>query len=231
MPFYLSYSNSAGLRLPSSDTMLTPAPSYTSYPEESLGSILETADSTPVIQVGNKDGRAREWVWVGYKDTVPGYTTLWDNLLTLRSRHRKEAGAQTPYVYLRDTETSKLRRRVTYTGNATATFNTTTLQNSAAPFPGSNALAGYKVIFIDGQGAGQTAYVATNTTTVLTLASTLALAPNATTRYLVVGYSNDWLKVRVIDVSRVQTQIPTLPPTFERTTLKFVIDDSAYNDG
>lgn len=230
MPFYFSKASSNGTRLNSGDTMISPAPTYVVYPEEALGQILETADGVPVFQQGTKDGRVRRWVWQGYRDNVNGYQTLWNNLLSLRARHLKEAGARTPYVFLKETDTLRFRRRVVYNGTATATFNATTLQDSAAPFPGSNALAGYMVYFIDGQGAGQQATVVTNTTTALTITPNWTINPNGTTKYSVVGWVDDWMRVRVIDVGRIVDETPTNPPTYRETFINFVIDDPSYND-
>ena len=229
MPFYFSKASSAGTRLNSSDTLISPAPTYVTYPEEALGQILETADGIPVFQQGNKDGRVRRWVWQGYRENVPGYPALWNNLLSLRARHLKEAGAVTPYVFLKETDTKRLRRRDRYTGTATS-GGASTLTNSGASFPGSNGLAGYMVYLIDGQGAGQFATIASNTGTQITISGTWSINPNSTTKYEIVGWVDDWFRCRVLDVSRIVDDTPTNPPTYRETILTFCIDDVAFND-
>lgn len=229
MSFFFSKASSNGTRLNSGDTLISPAPTYVVYPEEALGQILETQDALPVFQQASKDGRIRRWVWEGYRDNTPGYATLWNNLLSLRSRHLKEAGAQTPYVYLKETDTKRLRRRVSYKGTATA-GGASTLTDSGASFPGSNGLAGYLVYLIDGQGAGQTGTISTNTTTQITITSTWSINPNTTTKYEIVGWVDDWFRCRVIDVSRSIDTVPSNPPIYKETAMTFVIDDAAYND-
>lgn len=229
MSFYVSKANSAGLRLSSSDTLLTPGPTYVVYPAEALGTILETTDGTQIVQQPNKDSRVRKWVWVGYRDNVPGYQNVWDLLLSLRSRSLKQAGAATPFVYLKDDTTKRLRRRVNYTGTATAA-GASTLTDTGKTFPTPNGLAGYKVYIIDNKAAGQVGTIASNTATQVTINGTWGETPNTTSKYEIVGWSDDWLKCRVIDVSRKLREEGSNPPIFDETTLTFVIEDTAYND-
>lgn len=229
MSFYVSKANSAGLRLSSSDTLLSPGPTYVTYPAEALGEILQTADGVQVAQQPNKDGRVRKWVWTGYRDTVGGYLPLWDLLLSLRARSLKQAGAQTPYVYLKDDTTKRLRRRVSYTGTATAT-GASTLTDTGKTFPTPNGLAGYKVYIIDNKAAGQWGTIASNTATQVTINGTWGATPDTTSKYEIVGWSDDFFRCRVLDVSRKIREEASNPPIFEETTLTFVIDDPAYND-
>jgi len=227
MPFYFSKANSAGTRLASSDTMLQPAPTYVNYPQEALGQILDTADGIPVFQQGNKDGRVRRWVWVGYRDNVPGYPALFNNLLSLRARHLKEAGAVTPYVYLKETDTLRFRRRFSISGTADSGGGSTLTDTGA--FTGYT-LDGYILYLIDGQGAGQYATIASNTSNQITISGSWSINPNSTTKYEVVGWVDDWFRCRVLDAGRVLDDQPTNPPTYRETYLTFVIDDPAYND-
>ena len=229
MPFYVSKANSAGLRLSSADTMLQPGPTYVTYPSAALGTILETADGSPVMQQPNKDGRVRKWTWVGYRSSVAGYTNLWDLLLSLRSRSLKQAGALTPYVYLKEDVTGRLARRVNFIGTATAT-GVNTLTDSGKNFGGTNALAGFKIVIIDGKAAGQRGTITLSNATQVTISSNWIEQPSTSSKYEIVGWSSDYFKCRVIDVSRKLKEEGTNPPIFDETTLTFVIEDAAYND-
>ena len=72
-----------------------------------------------------------------------------------------------------------------YTGTATS-GTTTTLTDSGASWP-VNEWAGYKLYIYTGTGKGQITNITSNTATVLTF-PTLTTAPDATSRYTIIGY-------------------------------------------
>lgn len=228
MGFWYSKASSNGTRLSSSDTQISPAPTYVVYPDRALGEALETADGIQVVQQSNKDGRTRQWVWRDFRDNIPGYAALWDSLLALRSRTLKQAGAVTPYVFLKEDVSHRLRRRANFTGTATAASGTT-LTDSGKSFPGSNGLANAKIYIIDGQGAGQERIISSNTSTQVTV-PTWTTTPNTTSKYEIVYWVDDFFQCRVLDVSRVVSQQGTNPPIYEQTVVTFVITDPTYND-
>lgn len=225
MGFYISRANSAGSRLSSSDTLLSPAPTYVKYPVEALGKIIETSDGKAIQQQPTYDNRQRSWVWTNYFDAVPGYTTLWNTLTALRSRARKEAGAVTPYVYVKDDSTARLRRKVIQNGTATA-GGSNTLTDSGGAFP---TYTDYIIEIIDGQGAGQVRTVLSNTSTQITVSENWSVNPNSTSVYQIRGWVDDWFRARVLDVSRdMREDRGTI--IYATTTFTFVIDDVNYND-
>ena len=140
----------------------------------------------------------------------------------LRSRYRLEAGAVTPYIWLKDEVTGELRKEVSIAGTGTAA--STTLTDGTAPFPGSDGCKGYQVQLITGTGAGQLRTVSSNTTTVLTVPS---WSGSGSVTYAVRGRVADWFRARVLGLTR------TVPAggivKYEQTRLEFVIDDSAFN--
>lgn len=161
MPFFIAGANTDGSRNVATEVSLTPRPTRVEYPVEPLGTVIPVLGSA-VVQQPIADNRIRSWIWEGYPGWMPAYQTLWTTLQPLRSRYRVLAGLS-PYVYLRDTESTAFR--------------------------------------------------------------SVAIGANA-----VVTESFPWVRVRVIEVSRrMRTQGSSLV-VWEATTLKFVIEDPAFND-
>lgn len=73
-------------------------------------------------------------------------------------------------------------------GKATALSNTTTIFDDSNPNWANNQWAGYEVFLYSGTGRNQAAIIANNTSNSITLSTTLATGPNATTRFQIVGY-------------------------------------------
>lgn len=110
MPFYIAYANADGTRNVATEFMLRPAPSRVVYPVDPTGSRVPTVGGTTIVQQPSVDNRIREWIWEGYPGWMADYQALWAAIEPLRSRYRKMASSSnSPYVYLRETETGLLR--------------------------------------------------------------------------------------------------------------------------
>lgn len=109
MPFYIAYADSSGAKNAATEVELSPRPTSVEYPPEPTGSRIETAGGSVVVQQLTGDPRIRSWIWRGYRAYMPEYQTLWGLIEPLRSRYRKLAGDVTPYVYLKEDETTLLR--------------------------------------------------------------------------------------------------------------------------
>jgi hypothetical protein len=100
-------------------------------------------------------------------------------------------------------------------GTATATFNTTTLQDSTATFNTTDdGLKGCWVKILSGTGAGQERMIASNTATVLTLSTVWTTAPDATSVYAI-GYIDAYRTTKVLDFQNL------LDKTIERIRVVF----------
>lgn len=223
--FFISKADQNGARISAADRELTPGPGKVEYPHEPAGDLLNTVDGRVIQQQPIKDGRLRAWVWRGYPGWLQTYKSLWLALEPLRSRYRKEYGAATPYIYVKEDVTEELKRLVTYTGTATAASGTTltdTTQNWT-----TNALIGYELEIVQGLGAGQIRTVASNTATVLTLTLPWSVQPDTSSKYVVRGKVSDWFRARAIEVSRSVMSERLL--TYEETRFVFVIDDPSFN--
>ena len=78
------------------------------YPTDPLGTRQEIPNGSVVLQQPLRDPRVRRWVWEGYPDWYWPYRALWGFLEPLRSRYRFQSG-NSPYVWVRDTESGGLR--------------------------------------------------------------------------------------------------------------------------
>lgn len=226
MGFWIARADATGAKIAASEMLLPMSPTRVDYPVEALGTLLETADGNVVQQQMNKDGRRRAWVWENYRDTVVGWEDLWNQLLNLRSRHLIEGGAATPYVYLKENESRRLRRRSSVAGTATS-GGATTLTDTGLTMTTNEFQNGW-ISIVDGTGVGQTRKIISNTTTAFTVAA-WAVNPNNTSKYEAQVMINDWFRCRVLDVSR-KTQDRGGPTQFVESSLVFVIDDPTYND-
>lgn len=92
-------------------TQLFPGPTYVVYPEKILSTIKSSKDGNPIIQAPVKDPRPRMWVWKRYRDSVPGYSDLYNKLLNYMYKLRiSSIPVKSAWVYLRETETKNLTK-------------------------------------------------------------------------------------------------------------------------
>jgi hypothetical protein len=227
MGYHIAIADASGNRVTASERQLSPGPTRVDYPTEAAGSLLETPDGRVIQQQPLKDNRRRSWIWEGYPGWLVTYQDLWSVLESLLSQYRKNYGAATPYVYVKEDVTGELTRLVTYAGTATA-GGATTLTDSSQTWT-TNALTGYEVEIVEGTGAGQIRTIASNTGTVLTVTDSWSTNPASGSKYAVRGQVSDWFRVRVIDAHRTPAASDRLN-TYEETRVVFVIDDSAFND-
>lgn len=222
--FWVAMADASGNRIPGSEISLSPRPTDVDYPRENLSTKIETADGRVVIQQPTRDSRSRAWIWTGYPADLPGYVTLWDFLQGLRSRYRRNFGAGTPYVYLLDNLSGELRRQITITGTATS-GSTTVLTDTGANFP---ILENWRIELVAGPGAGQGRIISTNTSNTVVPQTPWTTAPGVGTQYAIHGWVSDWVKARVIDLSRV-LRTGGGPARYEETRMTFVLDgDSTW---
>lgn len=109
MPFFVSPVDPRVT--PGFEIALSPGPTVVEYPGEMNGQSIETADGRVVVQQPTNDARVRSWVWRGFPGRRTQYETQYILTQTFRSRYRQEMG-QSPYVWIRDTTTRKLRRKI-----------------------------------------------------------------------------------------------------------------------
>lgn len=226
MGFHIAYADASGARITASEYLLPLTPTGVDYPSEALGALLETSDGAVIQQQPNKDSRRRSWYWNLYRDSIPGYPELWDRLQALRSRMLVEGGAPTPYCFIKEDVTKKLRIRDFVAGTATG-GSSNTLQSAQTWTV--NQFTGYRIHLLAGTGAGQFRTILSNTSNTVTVDSTWATTPDSTTKFELFGFKYDWIRVRVVDVNR------TLPEDgrqvrYPETRFVFVIDDPAFND-
>ena len=67
---------------------LVPMPTAVEYPETRNYVTRLGPDGGIVTQRPMRDNRPRKWIWTGYRNTVPGYSTLWTTLQLLDYRAR-----------------------------------------------------------------------------------------------------------------------------------------------
>jgi len=226
MGFHISKCAANGTRIALADVELSPRPVDVEYPTESLGTLREVPDGTPVQQYPAWDGRVRHWVWRGYPGWMFKYQELWTALEPLLSRSRADLAAS-PYVYLKDDVTGQLQYLLSDHGTATGTQSGTTLQDSSKTW-GTNAWATGLVELLDGTGAGQVRAVSSNTDKVLTVPAWDTSPVAASTTYGVRLWVADWLKCRVVACTRKVASGGGYV-RYEETRLSFVIEDSRWN--
>jgi len=112
MPFSIAEADSVGAIMSGTISTLTPGPSLVEYPERFTNDVRYSKDGNPIIQAPLKDGRPRSWIWKRYRNTVPKYSTLYNQLLNYQYHLRQLATPpKSPWVYVRDTETNNLSFR------------------------------------------------------------------------------------------------------------------------
>lgn len=229
MTFQIARADAAGARIVASETVLAPQPTHVLYPDDLLGTIQETADQRVIVQQPVFDGRRRIWMWSGYPATNVTYQALWPLLESLRSRHRKSLGYATPFAYLKDDVSGKLRvQDIAVAAGSATSGGASTLTDSTKAWT-VNAFAGYSVEILSGTGAGQWRRVLSNTATQLTISPAWTVQPIAASVYSLYGWTFPWFKVRVVDVER------SIRPgggnvKYEDTRLIWVLEDPLVND-
>lgn len=228
MPFAISPVNP--LVTPGFEIMLSPFPTVCMYPGTMAGEKIETADGHLIVQQPSADARTRSWVWKGFPGFLVQYERQFQLLQTFRARYRQEAGLS-PYVWVQDTVTRKLRRRVAQTATVAAGGTT----NALLTFTGTIAVVSDAVVEVlpatvggTGTGAGQVLHVQAMTTSTLTPTGTFATVPTGAL-VSIQGWVDDWFRVRVLDVNRLLREEGG-NVRYETTTLEFVVEDPAYND-
>jgi hypothetical protein len=83
--------------------ILFPHPTDVEYPERRLFKVRPSKDGANVIQRPLADPRPRQWIWVGYRDSIATYNNQWAFLRTMEYRHRVQNGLY-PYVEIWEDE-------------------------------------------------------------------------------------------------------------------------------
>lgn len=242
MSFWVSLAGLDNNRVTGTDWLLSPAPSSVDYPTEPLGRVVDVPDGRAVVQQPAVDYRRRTWIWERYPSsqagqTYPGpvgtYERQYQRLLALRSRHRVEQGLS-PYIYVKDTVTRHLRRRVTAQYTLASSGNTTSVLSLASGTPWTGLTLEDAVVEVlpstfggTGTGQYQQAYVLSNTANTLTVVP-LNTAPQGA-RITVQYWVSDWVRVRVVEVSRT-VRTGGGPIMFDSTKFAFVLDDPTYTN-
>lgn len=214
---------------PGFEVMLSPAPTVVEYPGEMNGEKIETPDGRVVIQQPSNDARVRAWIWKGFPGFMPQYEKQYSLIQTFRSRYRQELG-QSPYVYIKDTSTKRLRRKTNVIATVAASGSTTTvLSMSPAVTVVSDAVVEVLGATFGGTGTGanQIRNVSSMTTTTITCPAFTTIPHGAKLR--ITGWTDDWFRARVIDVSR-KMRDDGGNVRYDATLFSFVIEDTSYND-
>jgi hypothetical protein len=223
--FWVATADTGGTIIEASKMLLSPGPSLVEYPTEPTGSRIETADGIVVVQQPTGDSRIRTWNWKGYRRWMTSYQNVYALLYSLRSRRRVEYGAS-PYVYVKDNTTQLLYKETVVTGTATTGGSTVTLVGNGVAW--TDDYIGYQVEITGGTGAGQLRAVTDNTTNTLTVATAwTAGTPTTGSTFALRGRTNDWFKVRVVEVS--ETMREGGDTTVENLRFAFVIEDTGHN--
>jgi hypothetical protein len=218
--------DAAGHRLAGTEELLHPAPAEVEYPKTFAGVLVDTGHGVPVKQYTARDGRQRAWVW----RTLPTsfqwkqFDRLIQRLASLNAQTRTEAGLS-PWIFIRDTETSGLKKWLTLTGTATSGTKGTLTDAGRSWTP--DALVGGVVELLSGAAAGQRLAIVANTATTVTLETDFT-ASTAGAAYTIQVRSNDWIRVRVLNVSKQPLAGGTVVQ--DRVRVEFIVDDPTAND-
>jgi hypothetical protein len=225
--FWISRANAAGTaRLSGSEVLLSPAPTGVIYPDEPLGSRIETPDGRLVVQQPAQDARVRSWVWKGYPGYMQPYVALWNILEGTRSSLRKAQGG-TPYVYLRDDVTGRFYRHYIYNG-VVVSADSSSITVAGTPWTGLD-FTGYISEVMTGTGIGQVrAIVSISNNNKINITPNWSVNPVATDTFTVRGRVDDWFRVRVVGVTRKVAEGGGYV-RYEETRLEFCVEDVAWN--
>jgi hypothetical protein len=212
MGFWVATADSSGNRITNSEVLLQPGPTKVTYPGEAAGQYLDTTDGSVVQQQPARDGRRREWIWVGYPESQAGFRRVWPLLESLRSRFRAENGLS-PYVYLKEDVPQGLRFRTVLTGTG-----------SGSGFTFTDGSANWSALSLGGgsiTAAGQSRAILANATTTLSIGDAFIGSPSGA--YVLSYFTNPWYRARVLDVPRT-TNDDGRTVRYEGKLI-FVIDD------
>lgn len=213
-----------GNRIVGAEERLVPGPGELIWPDAAPGVLLNTPGGNVVRQQAVADPRPRAWRWSNLAAYRPDMMRLIGRLEALVSTKRRAAGLS-PWIFVRDEESHKLRQLVTATGTATGA-TPTTLTDTSKNWDVNALSAGYGVVeIIDGPGKGNRRSVISNTSNSLTVQGTFGTTPTNAT--YVVTYNDDvWVRVRVLDV--VKQVRPRSGLIYESLNVSFVIDDPSW---
>lgn len=225
MSFWVCSADASGNRLVGTEERLDPGPAAVEYPTDPAGTVAETPDGNVVVQQPSSDPRRRRWIW----NTLPAYQNRYlrfiNRLETLRSRTRREQGLS-PYVYLREDATDGLRLWEFQSGFI-GSASSNTIGDSAKNWV-PDRYVNATVELLSGAGQGQRRSVITNTATTLTVSPAWDTLPSAGASYRLQASIADWLKCRVIEVSKRPAAKGGVQ--YEQVNLVFVIQDARWND-
>lgn len=109
MPFSIAESDATGAIMSGTISVLSPGPTFVTYPERFVNEIKTSKDGFAIVQAPLKDTRPRSWVWKRYRSSIPKYDNLYNQLLNYQYRMRQSAiPAKSQWVYLKDTESGNL---------------------------------------------------------------------------------------------------------------------------
>jgi hypothetical protein len=224
MPFFwVASADAAGALIASSAELLSPGPSEVEYPQQPAGRIVDTSAGTRVKQLTPADPRPRTWIWEMLPTYRSTYTRFVKRLESLLGTNRRERGLS-PWVYIKDEVTDDFRfiARIASTVTASsATTLTDTIQSWTV-----DALKDGTVEIVSGTGAGQRRSIQSNTANQITV-DPWGVQPVAGSTYSI-EYSNaDWVRVRVLNVSK--RPVAKRAMSFEAIRLEFVVDDPNWN--
>lgn len=225
--FWVCAADANGNRIVGAEELLTPGPADLVWPDTKPGTMLETSGGGMVWQSPPNDPRQRSWVWLNMPTYRADITRLIGRLEGLVASTRRGQG-KSPWLFIKDDVTNKLRRIVSVTGTAT-TATTTTLTDSTKAWT-VNALSGGSGVleFTSGALVGIRTSLLSNTATQVTFQNTMASTPLVGTSYVIQYSSADWVRVRVQSVIKTIRR-KSGSPTFDSVALNWTLDDSSWD--
>lgn len=225
MAFWICAADANGNRIVGAEEQLSPGPAEVEYPTDPAGVLVETGDGKVVKQQPMHDARRRVWLWHHLPNYLPRYPRLIARLEGLVSRTRVQQGLS-PYVYVKEDATYGLRVW-DYQSGAASSATANTLTDSTKNWT-PNRYTNGAVEIKSGTGAGQRRAVIGNTATQLTLDSNWTTTPDTTSQYVMQATVTDWVRVRVLEVSKRPSGKSGM--TWDPVRVAFVVDDSNWND-
>lgn len=222
--FWICPADANGDRIVGAEVRLNPGPVEVDYPQQQPGSKVETDAGRVIRQQSAADPRPRAWIWRELPAGTPGrrYDRVIAEVETLLSRTRRQQGFS-PFVYLRDDETDILGRWVSSHGVATGT-GVDTLTDSGKSWVANEYKNGVVEVFAGG-GAGLRRSVASNTATALSLSDEWGDTVPSSANYVVTGWRNDWVRARVVHVSKQPHQGGPAGVSEDQLRFEFVIEE------
>lgn len=225
MGFWIASADSAtGNRVVGSEELLSPGPGDLRWPDGQAGVLLDTPNGNLIRQQPTRDSRTRAWIWMNVPRYKPSLMRLIGRLEALVSAQRRALGLS-PWVYLRDTETHKLRRQLTATGTVTSATSTT-LADTSQLWTVNDIANGYGVVeIIQGSGRGDRRTVTANTINQLTVQTPFSVVPTGAS-YALTYNSDVWVRVRVLDVvKQVRAKSGLI---YDSVAMTWVLDDPVW---